>query len=245
MLSTTPKHAEPAFELITWSTPDSPPEPVHESQVEALIHDHRAVAVGLARRFSRGPFPDADMVQVAMIGLLLAARRYDESIGPFRPYASATVSGELKKHLRSAGWSVRVSRSLQEDVLRVERAGERLVHELGRTPTADEVAVATGLSEDAVVAADRARAVRFCGEFPVVHPEDGETIDRSECLVVRDALRDLDPDDRKLLAMRFVHELTQREIAERLGISQPQVHRRIRSALSELEAVLASIGFEP
>ena len=79
-------------------------------EAHGLVLANEAIAVRLARRYSTGPGIDADLLQVALLGLVLAAERFDPAVGPFRPFAVATVAGEIKKHLRSTGWAARVPR---------------------------------------------------------------------------------------------------------------------------------------
>jgi len=213
-----------------------------------LIEENSALAQRLARRYSRGFGQDEDMVQVAMMGLFMATQRYDAQTGPFRPFAVATISGELKKHLRNHGWSVRVPRRLQEQTIVVDRAISELHQSLGHSPTPHEVAAATGLSVDEVLAGLRASEARFGRELPPSDriPQEGTTtVDLTDKLVVAAAVDHLDEADENLLRMRYVDELTQRDIGSKLDISQTQVHRRLTVLHDRLREFFDSTGYEP
>lgn len=210
--------------------------------VEALVAAHEQIAGRLARRYSAGASTDPDLLQVAMLGLFVAAERYDPEVGPFRPYAVATVAGELKKHLRSAGWAARVPRRAQEASITVERVSNTLTQRLGRDPTPHEIAAESGLDVELVLTGLRARAVRFNGplqggEAPVEGADDAADI-----MDLRRALSALGPAERRLLRLRFVDEMTQREIAAEIGVSQAHVHRRLTAVLAGLRSELDDGG---
>ena len=199
----------------------------------ALFDRHQAIARSVARRFSRGPGVDDDLLQVARIGLLLAARRFDPDSGDFRAYATATASGEVKKYLRETGWAVHVPRQLQEDSITVARAIDRLTNQFGRNPTDEELAATTRLSTGRVRAALVAGDARYgheltpASEGPTHVPDD-------EIAIVRAAVEALDDRERELIRLRFDAGLSQLEIGRRVGISQTQVHRRLASVLDRL-----------
>ena len=181
----------------------------------------------VARRYSRGPTVDPDLQQVACLGLVLAAGRYDPEVGPFQPYAMATVSGEVKRYLRDTGWSVRVSRSLQEQSQRVEQVEVELAAALNRSPTPAEIGSHLDLSVEDVLAAARARDARFADSLDG-HEIEAVDDDLAFAVSVRTAIEQLDAEDRLLLGLRFEEQLTQREVAAQLGVSQSQVHRSRR-----------------
>ncbi len=203
-----------------------------------LFEAHVSFADHLARRYSHGIGVDEDLQQVARLGLLLAARRFDPEQGRFMRFASLTIVGELKKHLRSHGWSVHVARSLQEDSITVATSTERLTQSSGRDPRVSEISKDTGLSPERVADAIRVRQARF--RAPLDHSESvvesDNDLDRTVLLNL--ALDSLDPEERHLIALRFDSGLTQREIGERLGVSQPEAYRRIGAALRRLRQQL-------
>lgn len=207
-----------------------------ECQRAELVVANVAVAERLARRWSTTGRPDDDLRQVAVLGLVLAARRYDPRRGDFLTFAVPTVVGELKRHLRDATWLAHVPRRVKENLLAVERSRTDLATLLGRSPTVPELAEAAGISPGAVLDALEAGASRRGTERSdsVVAGSAGlddrtEVVDR--LLSVEAAVTQLDDAQRDLLRMRYGEELTQEEIGRILGISQPQVHRRLRAVL--------------
>ena len=127
---------------------------------DQLFIDYLPLAESCARRYRRRGEPDEDLFQVAGIGLLKAIDRYDPGRGTcFSSYAVPTIVGELQRHFRDHGWTVRPPRGLQEDVLRLERARAELLCELAREPTAPELAAAAGVTlEEVLEAREAARA---------------------------------------------------------------------------------------
>lgn len=214
--------------------------------VEELVVDNIAMARRLARRYALGGRLDEDLEQVAVTGLFLAARRYEAGRGPFRPFAIATIVGELKKYLREHGWAVRVPRRLQEQSIAAERAVETLTQQLGRSPTAQEIARETGLSTEQVLEALRATDARFRRRPPRQEQESpGTGIDLADSLTVQAAIGELDEEGGRLLHLRYVEEMSQREIGRRLNISQAQVHRRLNAVHLWLRRLLDNQGYEP
>lgn len=212
--------------------------------VDELVAAFQPLAHRLARRYSKGSGVDADLLQVANLGLVLAAQRYDPEIGTFQAFALSTVSGELKKHLRDHGWLVRVPRSIQEHSLDVDKALVILEQKLGRSPSVEEVASETGLDDESVLVALRAREVRFSNPMPENDPP-ARLIDLDEQVLVREALARLPVKDAELLLMIQVEELTQREVAARLGVSQTSIHRRLNNAHRRLRHILSDMGYPP
>lgn len=201
--------------------------------------EHRELAVRLAHRYARSADLD-DLRQVADIALLLASRRFDPQIGAFERYAVVTIVGELKKFLRQNGWSVHVPRRVQEHALAVQNSIDRLSVERGRSPNLSEVSADCRLSAEQVSEALRARAGRFAtGDLVVERRSSTRSPDEDvDDLVVRSAVAQLDDDDRELVVLTFCDQLTQREIAERIGISQSQVQRRLTQVLAVLRSGL-------
>jgi RNA polymerase sigma-B factor len=190
-----------------------------------------------------------DLVQVATVGLIHAVDRFDPTRNiPFRHFAMPTIAGELKRHFRDRGWSVRVSRRVQELHQEISRAEPELAQRLARTPSVADLAAHLGLTEADVMAgrgggaAYRARSLnwRVHGEDDVVElvdllgadDRDLEAVADRESL--RQALRVLPDRLRLLVSLRFVDNLTQHQIATRIGISQMHVSRLIARALATL-----------
>ena len=190
-----------------------------------------------------------DLVQVGMIGLLEAVDRFEPGRGAFAPYASATVSGLIKRHLRDRGWRMRLGRSLHDAIQSVGPATVALESALGRPPTVAELAARTGLSAELVaeargaVAAARPASLEApaSGESEMAFGEmiggDDPELARAEDRVsIARSTKGLGARDRELLARRFALEQTQTEIAGAMGGSQMSVSRRLRRVLEEVGA---------
>jgi RNA polymerase sigma-B factor len=220
---------------------------------EELIRSCLPLARRLASRYARAGEPFDDLLQVASIGLIKAVDRFDPSRGTtFSTFAVPSILGELKRHFRDHGWAARVPRPVQERVLKVNAATERLSASHGRAPTARELAVATGESvEDVLEAMEAATAQASMSlDAPLSRNEDGDAtyadsvgeidprLELVEYRTVVDAtIHALPERERRVLAMRFEADMTQSEIAERLGISQMHVSRLIRRSLDRLRTV--------
>ena len=207
-----------------------------DSPSEDLVLEHLGLAAALARRFSGRGVDMDDLEQVARLALVKAARRYDPAQGPFPPFATATIQGELKRHFRDRAWMVRPPRRLQE--IQALIAAEQLPE----ITSANVVELAERLGVEPQELKDAA-AARGC-----FHPDsvddlrgrrelsrDDDNLDLVvEWTAVSGPLRDLDRPARQLLQWRFVDGLTQQVIADRLGISQMQVSRRLSKVLDTL-----------
>src|SRR6476469_9960678 len=141
----------------------------------AMVHAHIGLARSLARRFAnRGESLD-DLNQVALLGLLKAVDRFDPDRGvQFSTFATATISGELKRHFRDKRWGVHVGRMAQERYLLVRDTTDELITLLGRSPTVAEIAERTGLDVDAVLEAQEAAAAFHLASLDAPVDEDGE-----------------------------------------------------------------------
>lgn len=205
-----------------------------DAESEQRFTEHVGLADRLARRYSFGTGIDDDLRQVAHIGLFLACRRFDEERGVFVRFATVTIIGELKKHLRSTGWGVRVPRSLQEDSITVAAAVERLTGRFGRSPSVGDVAEHTGFDRERVSEALRTRHARFSSSIERNEIDVAGFDDPANAAVLEHALDALDADDRRLIELRHHDGLTQSEIGQLIQISQPQVHRRLARAEAAL-----------
>jgi RNA polymerase sigma-B factor len=219
---------------------------------DEIIRRTLPLAKKLAKRYASGAEPIDDLLQVASIGLIKAVDRFDPARGTaFSTFAVPCILGELKRHFRDTGWAAHVPRAVQERALRVQAATERLATQLSRSPTAAEVAAATGESlEDVLEAMEAATAHDSVSlDTPLSRKEDGGTyadsvgeIDHQLELieyrsVVNGTIRALPERERELLALRFGEDMTQSEIAARVGISQMHVSRLIRRTLNRLTTV--------
>lgn len=219
---------------------------------EALIRRYLPLARRLARRYQHTDEPLEDLVQVASIGLLKAIDRFDCTREVmFSSYAVPTILGELKRHFRDRTWSVRVPRDLQELALRVDQAVAKLSIGTRRAPSVPEIARAVDASEEQVLDALEAMGAYRAGSLDAprsTREEEAESIadslgshdtgfDRAEeRATLQPLLERISERERTVLELRFGEDLTQAEIGERIGVSQMQVSRLIRQALTRLRA---------
>jgi RNA polymerase sigma-B factor len=206
-----------------------------------LLDRYDSLAVRLARQFRTHRELRDDLVQVARIGLIHAADRFDPSRErPFVAFARATIIGELKRHLRDATWSMSMPRSLHDCYLVVLPALDDLTHELGRSPLIAEVAARTGLAEEQVL---EVMGVRFPLSLDLRHREglslepseaDSWTERLEEGALLASLLAPLTERQRQVIRMRFVEGLSQREIGQRLGVSQMAISRLLGKVLGQM-----------
>jgi RNA polymerase sigma-B factor len=227
---------------------------------EDLVLAHENLAVYLARKFAGRGEPLEDIIQVARIGLLKAIDRYDPARGiEFTTYATPTIVGEIKRHFRDKLWAIRVPRRLRELNYTLMRAVEELSQRLGRSPTIPEIGEWAGVAFDDVIEAMEVGRAYSPASFDADGAEGDEehavslldtvggedrAIESLEDQTTLDAALALLPDRaRRIVRMRFFDDLSQAEIARRLGISQMHVSRILRNALSQLRALI--FGYRP
>jgi RNA polymerase sigma-B factor len=216
---------------------------------EALVRRYLPLARHTARRFSRSRDGLEDLYQVASYALLKAIDGFDPDRGlAFTSYAIPTITGELKRHARDTGWGMRVPRGLQERVLDVERAVNRITAADGRSPAAARIAEEMGLTTEAVLEAIEAASNYSVESLDAPLRVEADAATRIETLggddpgyglvddvlTVAPALRGLPDRERLILGLRFGEDLPQSEIARRLGISQMHVSRLLRRTLDDL-----------
>jgi RNA polymerase sigma-B factor len=218
---------------------------------EALVERFLPLARQLARRYQRGGEPLDDLIQVASLGLLKAIDRFEpDRPTAFSSFAVPTILGELKRHFRDRGWSVRVPRDLQEMSVRVDRVTESMSRSLGRAPTPAEIAEEIGTTTERVLEAREAagayRAVSL--DRPRDDDDEGEGMADTfgaedpgfglaeDAATVERLMSVLSDREREVLRLRFSEDLTQSEIGRRVGVSQMHVSRLIRQALARLRA---------
>ena len=225
---------------------------------EELVQRLLPLARRMARRYRRSDEPLDDLVQVATLGLIKAIDRFDPARETaFSSYAVPTMLGELKRYFRDNGWAVHVPRGMQERVMQVDNCVKDMSRKLGRSPSAQQVAETLNTTAEAVL-----EAMEAASAYDAVSLEsyrfgdegDGETY--AESIGVEDGrfelveygatiaptLQALPPRDRIVLHLRCVEDLTQAEIAERVGVSQMHVSRLIRRALERLRTVAEHAG---
>ena len=218
---------------------------------EDLVHGYESLVHFLARRFQNRGEPLEDIVQVGFLGLIKAIDRFDPGMGnEFTTFATPTILGEIRRYFRDKGWAIRFPRRLQELYQQVVRTNEELKNQLNRQPTVAEVAERLGvepedvleamemstaltpISIDATIGGSGEEGGRQLGE--AVGSED-PNLDRVEMReVLERAMRHLNERERRIMIMRFFEEMSQSEVAKRLGISQMHVSRLQRAALEQL-----------
>jgi RNA polymerase sigma-B factor len=222
---------------------------------DQLIEQYMSLVRSLARRYAyRGEQLD-DLVQIGAIGLIKAIDRFDLERGvELTTYATPNIIGEIKRHFRDKGWSVRVPRGLQELSVQLSRLVENLTVQLGRSPTIAEIAKEAGVEEEQVLEAlESGRAYSSVSlSAGGIGDEDGdldplETIGTEEHeyqvsedrAVLEPGFKVLDDRERRILHLRFFEGLTQSQIAQQIGISQMHVSRLIRRALEKIRDEIA------
>jgi RNA polymerase sigma-B factor len=213
---------------------------------DQLAEEMLPLARALAGRYANRGEPLDDLVQVACVGIMKAIDGFDITREVrFSSYATPTVLGEIKRHFRDKTWAMRVPRGLQELQLKVAKARDKLTHELGRSPTVQEISKAVDAPFEEVLAtiqsvsARRTRSldeptgedVTLADSLGISDPE----LERAEIRALLDGAFDVLSDrDREVLRLRFAEDMTQTEIATRIGVSQMQVSRLIRQSLARL-----------
>jgi RNA polymerase sigma-B factor len=211
-----------------------------------LIERMMPLVRSLARRYANRGEPLDDLEQVGCVGLIKAVDRFDiERELRFSTFAVPTILGEIKRHFRDRAWSVRVSRGLQELSAKVTREVDRLSTKLGRSPTIEDLAEATGTTPEQVLEA--LQGAQAYSTVPLDEPlgDEGEPVARigaedpefeaaEQRVELSRGLRTLSERERRILLLRFFAGLTQREIAERVGISQMHVSRLLRRSLERM-----------
>ena len=215
-----------------------------------LMMSHLNLVRFLASKFKNRGEPLDDLVQVGTIGLIKAIDRFDPERGlEFTTYATPTILGEIKRHFRDKGWSVRVPRRLQELSSKVNQATDELTKELQRTPSTEEVASKLGVTVEEVL-----EAMESSSAYSSVPLESGGSDDddapavidhyasvdqdlaaSDDRMVIEDTIKEFSPREQEVIRMRFNDNLTQVEIAKRLGVSQVQVSRLLRRTLKKLQ----------
>jgi RNA polymerase sigma-B factor len=206
---------------------------------ERLIESHLPLVKALARRYA-GPDTELDdLVQVGAVGLIKASDRFDPGKGvAFATFATPTIEGEIRHHLRDRGTAMRIPRHLQRLGRRIHQCREELAVKLGRSPTIAEVAAALQVSEDEVeraLAAERARdSVPLAAEADAPRATEEPSSGSDNRLTLASSMRTLDDRERRIIYLRFHADKTERQIARQMGISQAHVSRLLSGALTKL-----------
>ena len=213
---------------------------------ERLIESHLPLAKSVAKRYAGRGVDLDDLVQVGAVGLIKAADRFDATRGvAFSTFAEPTIEGEIRHHLRDRSAPVRIPRELQRLGKRLRRQQGELGARLGRAPTLSELADAVEADVGDVERALAAEQAREPAELPTARESDAATaqtepfagsVDR---LLIAEHMHILDERERQIVYLRFHADLTERQIARELRISQAHVSRLLAGALAKLEPELA------
>jgi RNA polymerase sigma-B factor len=225
-----------------------------EARERALVELMPLVRALAARYAGRGE-PLEDLVQVGSIGLIKAVDRFDVDRGvDFTSYAVPTIVGEIRRHFRDRAWAMHVPRRLKELSVSLSRILDTLATELGRSPTIAEIAAAAGVEEEeAIEALDSLNA--YSTRSLSAPFEEGSDDGLTEKLGTDDAgyagvedgsllatgLDALDERERRIVELRFFHEMTQSQIAAEVGISQMHVSRLLRSSLATMRGRIEAV----
>ncbi len=219
---------------------------------EELVRRFEPLARSIARRYRGKGIGDDDLDQVALIALMKAVHRYDPDRGEIKSFAAVTISGELKRQLRDRGWSVRVPRGLQELAMEVSRTVQELTQSSGSTPRLSDLAEALDLEEaevaEALSVGHGYRALSLDEPDADTGTTLADLLGESDPILgvmtsraaIDDALRSLPERERTIVYLRFYEDMTQSQIAERVGVSQMQVSRLLTRSLSDLADILSS-----
>ncbi|WP_199433294.1 SigB/SigF/SigG family RNA polymerase sigma factor [Qaidamihabitans albus] len=243
------ENVAPLFAELATLTPRTPR---YEELRAEIVTRCLPLAEHIARRFvGRGEARD-DLVQVARLGLLNAIDRFDPDRGTeFVAFAVPTIMGEVRRHFRDSSWAVRVPRRLKELHLALSQTSGKLAQRLGRAPTPSELAAELDLTtedvSDGLLAGNAYQSVSMDAAY-----DEGGTLPLAETVGEYDAelehvdyheslqplLAGLPERERRVLMLRFFGNMTQTQIAERVGISQMHVSRLLARTLSFLRSEL-------
>jgi RNA polymerase sigma-B factor len=231
--------------------------PQREELIEEVILVNAGVARSIARRYAGRGIPLEDLEQVAYLALVRAARKFDgDKAEDFLTYAVPTMRGEIKRHFRDLGWTVRPPRRVQELQTSVLRLRESMREDRGGTPTPAEIATGLGVAEADVVEALTAEgcftplsldAPMTSGEpddFSLgdLLPGDGDLDSAEARALLAPALATLTERERLIVRLRFTEDLTQAEVGQRIGVTQMQVSRLLSGILAKLRECIAPSG---
>lgn len=233
---------------------DSPDVGERRAALDTVIEMHLDYAHHQASRYRQRGIPLEDLRQVAALALTKAAQRYDVTSGhDFLSYAAPTIRGELRRHFRDHGWMIRPTRRIQELQGQIAGVEGDLALALGRSPRPAEIAEHLGMAVEPVIEALSAdgcfapssldyRADEEMSSVGEMLPAERNDYGAAEAKIVLDpVLGTLNARDRLILGLRFEESLTQREIADRIGVTQMQVSRILTRILAQLRQRIGDI----
>jgi len=219
--------------------------PAGDAGKQRLIESHLPLVRAVARRYLGRGEELEDLAQVGAIGLIKAADRFEPERGvAFGTFATTVIEGEIRHHLRDRAGSLRIPRELQQLGAKVRRSHEQLAATLGRSPTVGELAAALCVDSSEVeraLVAERARdPLPISPDESELAPAATELEGSDDRLLLTSGARVLDERERRIVLLRFHADLTERQIAQEMGLSQAHVSRLLSGALTKLRAELAS-----
>lgn len=229
-----------------------------DAQTNLVLH-YQYLVESIARKYSNGRSYHDDIVQVGMLGLLGAIRRFDSSFGrSFEAFAVPTIIGEIKRFLRDKTWDVHVPRRIKELGPRIKATIEALTIELQRSPLISEIAERLEVSDEEILEAmEMGRSYQALSMdhsiesdsdgstvtlFDVVGREDEEYEKTNRRMIVADAMSVLSEREKQIIQLTYLEQLSQKEAGEKLGISQMHVSRLQRKAIKKLQQAIVSSG---
>ncbi|MEV4702758.1 SigB/SigF/SigG family RNA polymerase sigma factor [Actinoplanes sp. NPDC049316] len=233
---------------------DTPAGPRRAALRDEAVRAWLPLAQHLAHRYSGRGEPDDDLLQTATVGLIKAIDRFDPTRGvEFAGFAIPTILGEIRRHFRDRTWSVRVPRRMQELRMAITEAGNALTQTLGRSPTVADIAAHLNTTEEEVLEGLEGARAYSAASLSTPVTEDGATSlgdtlgeDDHEMqlaelrIALGPALATLDERERTILSLRFFGNLTQSEIAAKIGVSQMHISRLIARSLTKLRTELTA-----
>jgi RNA polymerase sigma-B factor len=240
--------AERTRELLAEAAEADPPR--RQEIYDEVVTSHLWLAEALARRLWHSGEDREDLLQVACTGLVEACMRFDPEQASFVAFAVPTITGVLKRHYRDHGWAVRPPRHTQELASTLWQQWPTLVQAAGGMPNDHELAEHCG---EPVSAVRQARLASQCYSpasidaamsrgVPFACEASENELDRIECrMIVRSAMAQLDPEERRLILLRFFEGRSQSAIAAELGISQMQISRLLARVLTKLRRIIGCL----
>ncbi len=258
MSKLSPPNHQPKEQILEWIKAYQETE--DESAQTNLVLNYQRLVESIARKYSNGKSYHEDIVQVGMLGLLGAIRRYDPTFGrTFEAFAVPTIIGEIKRFLRDKTWAVHVPRRIKELGPRIKSSVEMLTTELQRSPKVNEIAEYLDVEEDDVLEAmEMGKSYQALSmDHSLESDSDGSTITLMDVIgqqdngyektdqrmLVAEALNVLSEREKQVIQFTYIDQLSQKEAGEKLGISQMHVSRLQRKAIKKLQdAILAAGG---
>ncbi|WP_040207055.1 RNA polymerase sigma factor SigB [Neobacillus jeddahensis] len=226
-----------------------------------LVENYTALVASLARKYSKGRNFHEDIMQVGMVGLLAAIRRYDPELGKsFESYLIPTVIGEIKRFLRDKTWSVHVPRRIKEVWPKVKTVVDELTNQYQRSPKIQEIAAYLDISEEEVLEAmEMGKSYQAASvDHPIETGSEGSTMTTLDMigsqdagfekvdqrLLLESALHVLSEREREIIHCTYIANKSQKETGEQLGISQMHVSRLQRKAIAKLRKALTTDNYQ-